>query len=89
MISTGRITITDVPAQICTTEMVAGGHTVTITNLSHNNSVYIDGEHVTAQNGYELIKRSTITIPMNPEDCLYAVCATGETAELTFVASHR
>ena len=87
-ILSGRVTITGTKALVIPAQDKVGGCTVTIENLDVNSSIFLDGSNVTPETGFELKKGATITVPLSPEEPLYAV-TDGSNVLVCYLASGR
>ena len=88
-ILSGRLTITDSPALVILQPEDRGGYTLIIQNLSNSKSVFLSGAAVSPEIGFELIKGQSITIPVAPDESLYAITNMGDVVPLTYLVSTR
>ena len=88
-IKSGRLTVTASPALIIPSPQDEGGYTLIVQNMSNAKSVFLDGETVTPETGFELIKGQSITIPIAPDEALYAVSDIGDTIVISYLVTRR
>ena len=87
-ILSGKVPITGTKSLIIPAQDKVGGCTITIRNLDNNSSIYLDGESVTPETGFEVKKGEIITLSLSPVEPLYAVTA-GTTVLICYIASGR
>ncbi len=88
-ITSGRLVVVDTPALIISEPLEKGGYTIIVQNLSNAKSVYLNGENVTAQTGFELKKGAIVTVPVSPDEALYGVTDEGFSAEVCYLVTKR
>jgi len=88
-LQSGHTTITDVPTLVVPAPEYRGGYTVLIENLDNASSVFLNGIDVAVNTGYELKKGVQATIPVAPDEAVYAICESGKTAIVCFLVTKR
>ena len=85
----GRITVTDTANLLIDQPAQVGGYTVVVQNMSNSKSVFLDGPNVTVLAGFELLKGGIVTVPVAPDEAIYAITKPGETVEICWLITKR
>ena len=83
----GRITVTDEPTAIVPESDTASGAHIILQNMDVK-SIFIGGDDVTTEAGFELKKGQTTTVLVSPIENIYGVVASGS-AEVCYLVSGR
>ena len=88
-LQSGHTTITERATLVVPAPDYRGGYTVLVENLDNSFSVYIDGDHVEPETGYELKKGAQVTIPVAPDEAVYACTDRGREVVVCYLVTKR